>query len=88
MVVWDLAFSGSAEKDFKKLDLAVRRRVAEKLDWLAGNFETLAPESLAGEFGDFFKIRIGDWRVFYRVKRDIHMIVVYAIVHRSKAYRG
>ncbi len=87
-MVWSIVFSKTAEKHLAQVNLELRRRIIEKLEWLGMHFDNIIPESLTGEFSDFFKLRVGDWRIFYRVAWNIRVIVVHRIVHRSKAYKG
>ncbi len=35
---------------------------------------------------DTFRIRIGDWRIIYELRRKESMLVVYDIVPRGRAY--
>jgi len=87
MAKWNLVFDSSAEKDFKKLDKKLKERIVEKLDWLSKNFDNLIPLPLTGEWRGFFKLKIGDWRVIYKVNWDKNQIIVYAIGHRKKIYK-
>ena len=88
MSAWKVEFRPRAEGDLSKLDKVIRRRIIEKLDWLAANFENIFPLSLAGEFRDFNKLRVGDWRVFYKISWEGKTIDVCYIEHRSKAYKN
>lgn len=85
--MWSVEFLDEAEEDLRKLDRAVRRRVIEKIEWLQENFDTLPPLTLQGEFKNFFKLRAGDWRVFYKVNWKLNRIVVCYIQRRDKAYK-
>ena len=67
MPEWSLEFTKRAEKDLDSVDRPVRVRIVEKLEWLLENFDSLFPAPLAAEWSDFFKLRVGDWRVVYRV---------------------
>jgi len=87
MAKWNLVFDSSAEKDLKKIDKKLRKRIIEKLDWFSKNFDNLIPLSLTGEWRGFFKFRIGDWRAIYKVNWDKNQIIVYVIGHRKKIYK-
>ena len=80
-----------AEKSFKKLDKPVQQRIAEKIDWLATNADTIIhhplvslPENLRG----LNRIRVGDYRIIYWIYSDDREIKIYEIEHRSKDYRS
>jgi mRNA interferase RelE/StbE len=68
MPKWILDFTPEAERDFKKLDKSLKKRISEKLDWLLKNFDNLIPSPLSGKWQGFFKLRVGDWRVIYKVE--------------------
>jgi mRNA interferase RelE/StbE len=87
MKVWSLGFLPEAERDLAKLDREIRRRIIDKLDWLLENFENILPEVLTGEFREFYKLRIGDWRVIYKINWSNNTIIVCYIDKRDKVYK-
>lgn len=84
---WAVEFTKEAEKDIFVLDKPVRKRIFEKLEWLSENFDFIFPSVLTADFRDYFKLRIGDWRVFYQVDWHRNIIMVQYVDHRSKAYK-
>jgi mRNA interferase RelE/StbE len=87
MPKWILDFTPEAERDFKKLDKSLKKRISEKLDWLLKNFDNLIPSPLSGKWQGFFKLRVGDWRVIYKVEWGKKKIIVYLIDRRDKIYK-
>ena len=87
MPEWSIEFTSEAGKDLSSLDGSVRRRIIEKLDWLENNFGEVLPTVLTADFRDYFKLRVGDWRIFYQVDWYRNIITIKYIDHRSKAYR-
>jgi mRNA interferase RelE/StbE len=87
MPKWILDFTPEAERDFQKLDKNLKRRINEKLDWLLENFDNIIPSPLSGEWRGFFKLRIGDLRVIYKIKWDKNQIIIYVIDRRDKIYK-
>lgn len=43
---------------------------------------------LTGEFSDYYKFRVGDYRILYQVLDDKQIIVIYRIGYRREVYRG
>jgi mRNA interferase RelE/StbE len=41
---------------------------------------------LTGKLKGYYRFRIGDYRVIYRVDDDGRLVIVALITHRSKAY--
>ena len=42
---------------------------------------------LRGEYSDFYRYRIGNYRLFYKVSSDTVMVYILDIDHRGRAYR-
>jgi len=87
MQKWSVEFTKEAEKDISVLDGSVRFRIIEKLSWLENNFGGIFPTVLTADLRDYFKLRVGDWRIFYQVDWEDCVITVCYIDHRSKAYK-
>lgn len=86
MAQWSVEFSVQADKDLSNLDPTTRQRVIQKIEWLSSNFKLVTPLPLTGEFRDFYKLRIGDWRAVYVIDWKLNRIIVRYIDHRSKIY--
>lgn len=56
------------EKDFRKLPNSVQRRISEILTLVARN--PFAFEVLSGEFKGLRKVRIGNYRLIYRIDSE------------------
>ncbi|RME59185.1 MAG: type II toxin-antitoxin system RelE/ParE family toxin [Caldilineae bacterium] len=76
-----------AEKDLRRLDPEIARRIAGRLRWLASHFEDLQPEPLTGDLAGFFKLRVGSYRVVYEILTEEKTILVHLIGHRRDVYR-
>jgi len=87
MSKWILVFTPEARDDLEKLDKSLRKRIIEKLDWLYINFDKITPLALSNKWQGFFKIRVGDWRVIYRVDWNKNLITIYLINRRDKIYK-
>ena len=84
---WTLEFLPDAEKDLAKIDRADRRRVIAKLEWLLNNFDKIFPSVLSGEFKEFYKLRAGDWRIFYKINWRNRLVIICLIDRRDKIYK-
>ena len=87
MQKWSVEFRPRARDDFVGLDRQTRKQVAEKVNWLAENFDEILPIPLSGEFAGFYKLRIGDWRAMYKADWNATTLVIYYIDHRSRIYK-
>ncbi|MDP3762727.1 MAG: type II toxin-antitoxin system RelE/ParE family toxin [bacterium] len=84
---WRVEFRGKAEDDLVKLERPLRRRIIDRLEWLAENFEEITPLPLGGEWKGFFKFRAGDWRIIYTIESEEKIIAVRYIDNRDKIYK-
>ena len=76
-----------ASRELARLDKPVGRRIAERVNWLAANLDSVRPEALTGDLIGLNKLRVGDYRVIYEVIRNEKTIVVHAVGHRREIYR-
>ena len=76
-----------ASRELARLDKPVGRRIAERINWLAANLDSILPEALTGDLIGLYKLRVGDCRVIYEVIHNEETIVIHAIGHRREIYR-
>jgi mRNA interferase RelE/StbE len=75
----------SGAKALEKLDPAVHRRIARRIDKLAED-PRLDAVTLRGA-DDIWRARVGDYRILYQVQDDRLLILVIRIGHRRDVYR-
>ena len=89
-MAWEIEIDRDALKDLKKLNPQIAKRIITFL------FDRLAKlenprsigEALHGpKLGEFWKYRVGDYRVISRIEDDIITVVVVAIGNRREVYR-
>ncbi len=71
---------------YRRLDKHVRQKIVDKLDLLLSDPTSLKIKKLEG-YNQTYRIRIGTYRIIFRVKRDSKRIVVCLIGHRQKVYK-
>lgn len=77
-----------ATKGLEKAPKHIKTRAVEALDALQGSFAPVKQfdvKRLKGAEGAF-RIRIGDWRIIYEVRRKELLIIVLQIAPRGRAY--
>lgn len=81
-------FAKSAKREFDRLPADMQGKVAEALAFLSGNpfSDLLRIKKLKGA-PSLYRIRIGDWRIVYEVRRGLLVVVVIKIGHRREVYR-
>ncbi len=85
-MAYTIRFKPSALKQVEKLPLEAQRRIVAKIETLRD--EPFPPGCKKMEVvPDAWRIRIGNYRVIYQVRREILLIFVLAIGHRKEVYR-
>jgi mRNA interferase RelE/StbE len=85
--VYHIRVLEEASRELARLDKPVGRRIAERINWLAANLDSIRPEALTGDLIGLYKLRVGDYRVIYEVIRNEKTIVIHAVGHRREIYR-
>lgn len=86
MADYAVVFARSARKELQNLDPQVARRIIKQIEALGTDPRPSGVVKLEGAT-DLWRIRVGQWRVVYRISDRDHLIDVVAVRHRSDAYR-
>ena len=97
--VWRYVVTPRAARDLRQLDSAIRQRVLDALDRLVARAGQGDIHRLVGT-ADEYRLRVGDWRVRYRVAHltepvtppaignlTVHEVVALRVLPRGRAYR-
>jgi mRNA interferase RelE/StbE len=76
----------AAVRSLKKLAKGLQKRIAARIDRLADNPRPPGVEKLSGE-QDYYRVRVGDYRIVYEVKEHILLVLVLRIGHRREIYQ-
>lgn len=74
-----------AEKEFLKLAKIERNKIRKKILSLAENPKPFGSQKLKET--DYFRIRIGDYRIIYSIDDELRLVKVLSIAHRKDVYR-
>lgn len=74
-----------AKKSLRKLPIHVHKKIITALDDLLKN--PLIGAKLHGELADYYKVRVGDYRIVYRFDKKQSIVTVVKIEHRQGAYK-
>ena len=87
---WNTVLDKEQRKYLNKLDVRIALRIIEGLRELQGLDNPLLHKDvrkLTGRLKNRHRLRIGEYRVIFRIKRQERLIEVLDIVHREEAYR-
>jgi len=87
-LAWTINYSGRALKSLRKMDRHNARRIVDFLD------SRVAPaadprqlgKALKGELGEFWRYRVGDYRILCEIRDDELVILAAVIGHRKEVY--
>ena len=80
-----LIFEKKVQKQLLKIPLPVHRRVITALRSIQTN--PVSGIKLHGELKDYYKFRVGDYRIVYRFDSKEKIVYVVKIEHRQGVYR-
>jgi mRNA interferase RelE/StbE len=89
-LAWIVEFDPDAVKDLKKLDKQVQRRIVDFLRVRLSPMQNPRDlgEALAGsELGNYWKYRVGDWRIICDIQDKRIVVRVLRVGNRREVYR-
>ena len=88
-MAWTIETKPMADKELAALDNQMQKRIREFLDIRVVNLENPRSigEALKGRLGDYWKYRVGDYRIICDIQDNIITILVLAVGNRKEVYR-
>lgn len=83
---YEIFYERTVLKTLKKLDRSVAQRILTAVEGLAVEPRPVGSIKLSGGDGER-RIRVGDYRIIYRVHDDRLVVVVVRAAHRREVYR-
>jgi mRNA interferase RelE/StbE len=83
---WQVIIHRKAEKMLKRLDGDILKHIRAAIRALAGDPRPNGVKRLTG-YENFFRIRVGDWRIIYAIEDDTLIVLILEISTRGGAYR-
>jgi mRNA interferase RelE/StbE len=89
-MIWSIEFEKAAESELKKLDKQIARRIVKFLRERMAVLENPRSigEALRGsELGDYWKYRVGDYRIIADIQDKKLIVQVVRLGNRREVYR-
>jgi mRNA interferase RelE/StbE len=89
-LAWRIELAEAAAKELAQLDRPVARRITAFLSERLARLDDPRSigEALKGQrLGNFWKYRVGDWRIIASIEDDLVRILVLRIDNRREVYR-
>lgn len=85
---WTIEFTAQAENALRRLDKSVVRRVKKYLSQIKElPNPRMRGESLKGNLSEFWKYRVGDYRIVCEIQDKKLVILIVKIGHRRDVYK-
>jgi len=86
--LYSVIFLEEATKELSQIDPIWQKRILNKIKILSADPKILANniKKLKGKYQEYYRLRIGDYRVIYSQENDRLLIVIIRIGHRSEIY--
>ena len=89
-MAWRIEFDGKAKKDLAALDKVVARRITRFLRErvsLLDDPRSIGEALKGSKLGDFWKYRVGDYRLISSIEDGVMRILVVKVGNRRDVYR-
>ncbi len=84
---YSILITPAASREIRGLDRPVQRRIKAKLEELAHEPRPDGVRKLQGAEADLYRVRLGDYRIVYKISDKELSVLVVRVRHRSAAYR-
>ena len=85
MAWYRLTYRPAILKDLGTLDPSMAQRLLDKTKWIASNIDNLRHEAIAPDLPGLSKYAVEDWRIFYSIDHENHLIDIHGIVRHTEA---
>ena len=84
---YEVEFTYSAAKEFRRLPLELERRIRAAVNKLGENPRAKGTKKLSGT-ENFYRIRVGQYRVIYYIYAQKNLVLITRIKHRKEVYKA
>lgn len=84
--IYKVKIVGAAKRQLRRLSKENQRRILDKIEKLSQNPRPYGYKQLQNE-ENLFRIRVGDFRVIYKIHNEILVVLVLKTAHRREVYR-
>lgn len=86
-MVWTIEITGTAKKQLSKLDKQTAKRITGFLKGRIGSNPKAFGKGLKGNLNEFWRYRVGDYRIICELNNQHMIILVLQIGHRKEVYQ-
>ncbi len=89
-MAWKIEFSADAERELSRLDTQHARRILKFLHERLAKLDdprTIGKALQGSRLGEFWRYRVGDYRLICKIEDERLFVLVLRIGHRKEIYR-
>jgi len=86
--LYKVEFLREAVKELSRIDSIWQKRILNKIKILTENPKRLANniKKLKGRYQEYYRLRVGDYRIIYSIEKDRLLILIIRVGHRKEIY--
>ncbi len=85
---YKIELDSRVKKDLKSIPSQDIKRIKSAISELSSNPRPSGCTKLKGKNRDYFRIRVGNYRIIYLIEDDLLLILVVRVGHRQEIYRN
>ena len=85
-MIYKIIFDKKVIKDLKKIDKTWQQKIIQTIETTLTT-QPYSGKKLVGNLSDYFRLRVGDYRIIYEIIDDVVTVEVIKIKHRKDIYK-
>ena len=85
---YQVLFTKKVAKAIRQLNKKDISRIIEKAESLGNDPRPEGSKKLKGAQNDYWRIRVGSYRIIYLIKDEVKIVKITKVGHRKDIYRG
>ncbi len=87
-MLYKIRFASRAKRELAKAPTGIKERISKRIDGLAEEPRPSDVKALKGKSRGQMRIRVGNYRIIYKIDEAIITVMVIRIAHRHEIYRS
>ncbi|MEO1954125.1 MAG: type II toxin-antitoxin system RelE/ParE family toxin [Campylobacterales bacterium] len=84
--IYKIVLDKKVIKDLKNIDKTWQKKIIQTIETTLTT-QPYSGKKLVGNLSDYFRIRVGDYRIIYEIFDDIVTVEIIKIKHRKNIYK-
>jgi len=85
-LIYKIVLDKKVIKDLKNIDKTWQKKIIQTIETTLTT-EPYSGKKLVGNLSDYFRVRVGDYRIIYEIFDDIVTVEIIKIKHRKNIYK-